>query len=107
MPGKSCGQRRLAGYSPWGAHQRAGHDWAHALVAPSYPMMLGGVRLKTTIKKSLHAFGAPAPATSANVFLFLELDVHQAVMMLLYRKRRHTNIFCSAEGSVVMCPVGY
>ena len=78
------------------------------ICSTSYPMMLGGVRLKTTIKKSLHAFGAPAPATSANIFFhFLELDVHQAVTMLLYRKRRHTNIFCSAEGSVVMCPVGY
>ena len=26
MPGKSRGQRRLAGYSPWGG--RVGHDWA-------------------------------------------------------------------------------
>ena len=27
LPGKSCGQMSLVGYSPWG--RRAGHDWAH------------------------------------------------------------------------------
>ena len=27
LPGKSHGQRRLAGYSPWG-HKRVGHDLA-------------------------------------------------------------------------------
>ena len=26
LPGKSHGERSLAGYSPWG-HKRAGHDW--------------------------------------------------------------------------------
>ena len=25
LPGKSCGQRSLMGYSPWG-HKRVGHD---------------------------------------------------------------------------------
>ena len=25
LPGKSCGQRSLVGYSPWG-HKRVGHD---------------------------------------------------------------------------------
>ena len=55
-----------------------------------------------TAIKSLNAFGAPALATAADIFfLVLELDIHQAVMMLLYRKRRHTNIFCVQEGSVV------
>ena len=27
LPGKSHGQRRLVGYSPWG-HKKLGHDWA-------------------------------------------------------------------------------
>ena len=27
LPGKSHGQKNLAGYSPWG-HKRVGHDWA-------------------------------------------------------------------------------
>ena len=33
LPGKSCGQRSLAGYSPWG-RKRVGHNWArtHALI---------------------------------------------------------------------------
>ena len=34
LPGKFCGQRSLAGYSPWGRKestglQRVGHDWTH------------------------------------------------------------------------------
>ena len=28
LPGQSHGQRRLAGYSPWG-HKRVGHDWVN------------------------------------------------------------------------------
>ena len=28
LPGKSHGQRNLAGYSPWG-HKRVGYDWVH------------------------------------------------------------------------------
>ena len=32
LPGKSHGQRRLAGYSPWGS-QRFGHYWAHTCLS--------------------------------------------------------------------------
>lgn len=75
-------------------------------IVPGYPIMPGAGKPNSPIK-CLNAFGAQATATAANIILpLLELDDQQSVVTL-HRKRRHRNIFCFHEGTMVTCPVGY
>ena len=66
-------------------------------------MMLGDVRLKTTIKKSLHAFGAPAPATLANIF-FLFLRVISYLSCSPLTSFLHPPLFCISRNVQVCIP---
>ena len=59
LPGKSHGQRSLAGYSPWGI-TRVVHDWASQLPGS---LSLHFIRACECLSVAQGHEGAPSPAT--------------------------------------------
>ena len=59
LPGRSHGQRSLAGYSPWG-HRRVGHDWSnwHSLTV-----------VKTPGKSYLHWITQPQKGKQSHIII--------------------------------------